>query len=52
MEIEPMYDEAKKQILELIKKSSTVCDSNDAMRFSQAALNCANAISQLNNNVK
>lgn len=31
----------------LIKKAAEASDSNDAMKFSQAALNAANALAQL-----
>jgi Ca2+-binding RTX toxin-like protein len=42
MELEPMSDQVD-HIKELIKKAADADDSADAMRFSQAALNAANA---------
>jgi len=35
---------SKEQVAKLIDKAATAEDSNDAMKFSQAALNAANAI--------
>lgn len=45
-----MNEDAKKQVLELIKNASEMTDSGDAMRFSQAALNAANALAVLTHN--
>lgn len=39
----------RKEIEELIKKASFAHDSSDAMRFSQAAQNAANALCALAN---
>lgn len=39
----------KKQIEGLITKASEAKQSNEALHFSQAALNAANALAQLNN---
>lgn len=43
-----MDDEMKKAVEELIKMAARANDSGDAMRFSQAANNCANALCALN----
>lgn len=40
--------ELKKQIEELIIKANDAKQSHDALHFSQAALNAANALRQLN----
>lgn len=40
-------DDTKKQVEQLIKKASEAADSGDAMRFSQAAVNAANAMAVL-----
>lgn len=37
-----------KSIEALITKAAEAADSGDAMRFSQAAVNCANTVAQLN----
>jgi len=37
----------KKHVEALIEKSAQMFDSGDAMRFAQAALNAANAVSEL-----
>jgi len=42
-----MNDKSKERITELIDKAATVHDSADALRFSQAALNAANALCSL-----
>ena len=42
-----MNDEAKKQVLSMVKAASEAKDSGDAMRLSQAALNAANALGVL-----
>lgn len=39
-----MTDEMKKMIEKLIEKASKADDATDAMKFSQAALNAANAL--------
>lgn len=49
MELEPMYETAHKEIFTLISSSANSHDSNDAMRYAQAALNAANALAQLTN---
>ena len=43
-----MSEEPRKQVEVLIKKASEAADSNDAMRFAQAAVNAANALRSLN----
>jgi hypothetical protein len=45
-EIEPV-NEQKKQIETLVKKAAEAVDANDAMKFSQAATNAANAMCAL-----
>ena len=40
-------NEAKKQIEDMIKKASETDKADDAMKFSQAALNAANALCSL-----
>ena len=40
----------KKYVEDLIKKAAETLDSQDAMRFSQAAANAANALGVLNHN--
>lgn len=40
-------DEQKKQIETLIRKAAEAADANDAMKFSQAATNAANAMCAL-----
>jgi hypothetical protein len=40
----------EQNVLELIKRAAKTNDSGDAMRFSQAACNAANALSVLRNN--
>ncbi len=44
-----MTDEAKKQIALMIEKASKADKADDAMKFSQAALNAANAVLGLSN---
>ena len=39
--------DTEKQIKELISKAATAIDSGDAMRFTQAACNAANALAVL-----
>lgn len=39
-----MEDVPQKQVEELIQKAARATDSNDAMRYAQAALNAANAL--------
>lgn len=39
--------DAKKQVEELISKAANTHDAGDAMKFSQAALNAANALCSL-----
>ena len=41
-------EDAKKQVADLIKKAAEAEKSEDAMRFSQAAYNAANAICGIN----
>lgn len=41
-------EKMKKHAEKLLEKAAETTDSGDAMRFSQAALNAANAIRQLN----
>lgn len=42
-----MNDELKKHVESMIEKAAKARDSADAMRFSQAALNAANAMCSL-----
>ena len=46
MEIKPM-EKNKETVTELLKKASESSKSEDAMRFSQAALNCSHALQVL-----
>ena len=47
-----MTDEQKKHIDALIAKAAEAKDSGDAMRFSQAACNAANALCAVENSSK
>lgn len=40
-------EEAKRAVVELIRRTASAPDSQDAMRFSQSACNVANAICAL-----
>jgi hypothetical protein len=42
-----MIEQLRKAIAEITKKARSAPDSNDAMRFSQAACNLANALATL-----
>lgn len=42
-----MNDDKKKQVYELIEKAAKAEKSEDALRFSQAACNAANALAAL-----
>lgn len=42
-------EDHKKHVHDLIKKAAEAKDSNDAMRFAQAALNAGNALAVTNN---
>jgi hypothetical protein len=44
-----MENSELKNILELVSKAAKASDSGDAMRFSQAACNAANALAVLRN---
>jgi hypothetical protein len=43
-----MYEKLKKQVESMIAKAEKAEKSEDALRFSQAALNAANAMCSLN----
>jgi hypothetical protein len=47
MELEPMSDQDKKHVTDLIKKSAEANLACDAMQYAQAALNAANALMTL-----
>ena len=47
-----MTETAEKQIVEMIDKAAKAEKSDDALKFSQAALNAANALMQLRHIIK